>query len=84
MNPALVGGSGSGLGVRPHGVNGVISGDIYTGLYLPGLDQDQGDSDDIDHGCDPDGSAGAQHHILAGSLRMCATVTPLCSPSLKV
>jgi len=60
----------------------VVGMSIYSGLYHTG--QDQGDSDDIDRGRDSDGSVGVQHHILAGSLLMCATVMPRCSPSLMV
>ena len=36
----LTGGSGSCLGVRPHGVRSVISSVIYSGLYLGGVSFD--------------------------------------------
>ena len=44
-DPALVGGSGSCLGVRPHGVNRVISVGIYLGLYCGGRSLDMSHSD---------------------------------------
>jgi hypothetical protein len=44
-NPALVGGSGSCLGVLPHVFNRVISVGTYTGLYLGRVSSDVPHSD---------------------------------------